>query len=83
MEVILAVSRWCPSCPAAEQVWRKLSHKEGFAFRTLDVGTPEGRRLSLEVGLKSVPTTLIDGRIVHVGVPTPAEARSLLQGERP
>lgn len=78
IKVQLLVSEWCAPCRGAEQVWRGVVEKKSIAFEVLDVGQPEGRTIVARVGLKTVPATVIDGVLKHLGVPTSAEAMAFV-----
>ena len=78
MSVVLLVSEWCPTCPAAEQVWRQVAAERDIRFSVLDMAQPEGRELVARLRLKSVPSLIIDGALVAVGTQSPAEARELV-----
>lgn len=77
-KVILAVSQWCTTCPDAAKLWRKLQKQYNFEFEEMDVGSPEGKKMAVRLYIRSVPSTIIGGQIVHVGVPTEEEAKKLL-----
>lgn len=78
-DVILLVSKWCEECIPADRVWKTLleEHKD-FTYRSIDVSDPEGRRLSIELYIRSVPSTIIDGKLSYVGIPTKEDANELL-----
>ena len=64
-------------CRDAEQVWRRVAERKSIAFEVLDVGQPEGREVVARLGVRTVPSTVIDGMLKHLGVPTPQEATAL------
>ncbi len=74
MKVQLLVSEWCAPCRGAEEVWQQIAQKKAIAFEVLDVGQREGRAIVAQLGVKTVPATVIDGVLKHVGVPTTREA---------
>lgn len=76
--VQLLVSEWCTPCRSAEQVWQGVARKKVIAFEVLDVGQPEGRAVVARVGVRTVPATVIDGALGHLGVPSPSEAMALV-----
>jgi len=78
MKVELLVSEWCPTCPAAEQVWRDVLEERAFDFAVVDVAQPEGRALVARLHLRSVPSVVVDGVLQAVGVQTPEAARRLV-----
>jgi glutaredoxin len=74
MKVQLLVSEWCAPCRGAEEAWRQAAGRKDFKFEVLDVGQPEGRSVVARLAIKTVPATVIDGALRHVGVPTVAQA---------
>ena len=74
IKVQLLVSEWCAPCRGAEEVWQQIAQKKAIAFEVLDVGQREGRAIVAHLGVKTVPATVIDGVLKHVGVPTSREA---------
>ncbi len=78
IKVQLLVSEWCAPCRSAEQVWLGVAQKKAIAFEMLDVGQPEGRAIVARLGVRTVPSTVIDGMLKHLGVPTSSEATELV-----
>ncbi|HSQ79591.1 MAG TPA: thioredoxin family protein [Casimicrobiaceae bacterium] len=78
VRVQLLVSEWCVPCRGAEEVWRAVAQKKSFAFEVLDVGQPEGRAIVSRLGVRTVPSTVIDGELKHLGVPSVGEATALV-----
>ena len=78
MRVQLLVSEWCVPCRGAEEVWRAVAQKKSFAFEVLDVAQPEGRAIVARIGVRTVPSTVIDGELKHLGVPSVGEATALV-----
>ena len=78
VKVQLLVSEWCAPCRGAEEVWQQVARRKAIAFEVLDVGQREGRAIVARVGLKTVPATVIDGTLRHVGVPSLADALGLV-----
>ncbi len=74
IKVQLLVSEWCAPCRGAEEVWQQVAQKKAIVFEVLDVGQREGRAIVAHLGVKTVPATVIDGVLKHVGVPTTREA---------
>jgi hypothetical protein len=74
MKVQLLVSEWCAPCRGAEEAWRQAAARKDFRFEVLDVGQPEGRSVVARLAIKTVPATVIDDALRHVGVPTLAQA---------
>ena len=78
MKLQLLVSQWCPTCPAAEKVWSEAAARQGFTLEVLDVGKPEGRRITSDLGIRTVPAMVIDGRLRSLGTCTLNEAVLML-----
>lgn len=78
MRVQLLTSEWCAPCRDAEEVWRAVAERRDIAFEVLDVAQPEGRSIVSRLGVRSIPSTVIDGTLKHIGVPSPAEATALV-----
>ena len=78
MKLQLLVSQWCPTCPAAERVWAEAAAREGIALEVLDAGKPEGRRIVVNLGIRTVPAMVIDGTLRSVGTCTLDEAQAML-----
>ncbi len=83
MKVQLLVSEWCVPCRAAEEVWLDVAGEKAIAFEVLDVGQPEGRTVVAALGVRTVPSTVIDGTLRHIGVPTRGEAMTLVAAAAP
>ena len=79
MKLQLLVSKWCPTCPAAEKVWSEAAAREGFELEVLDVGDPDGRRVVVDLGIRTVPAMVIDGKLRALGTSTISQASALLQ----
>ncbi len=78
MKVQLLVSEWCAPCRGAEQVWQGVARTKAIAFEVLDVGQPEGRAIVARLGVRTVPASVVDGLLAHVGVPSLQEANALV-----
>ena len=83
MKLQLLVSKWCPTCPAAESVWAGVASREGLSLEVLDVGDPAGRQIAVELGIRSVPAIVIDGKLRAVGTCTSTDALALLSERNP
>ena len=78
MKVELLVSEWCPTCPQAEQVWRKVAEERDIEFAVLDMMQPEGRALVQRLRIRTIPAVAIDGVLQGVGVQSMAEAHRMV-----
>ena len=79
MKLQLLVSQWCPTCPAAEKVWSEAAAREGLDLEVLDVGKPDGRHITSDLGIRTVPAMVIDGKLRSLGVCTVSEALAMLR----
>ena len=77
MKVELLVSEWCPTCPAAEKVWREVAAERDFRFAVVDLAQYEGRELAQRLGIRTIPAVAVDGVLTGVGVQSLAEARQM------
>ena len=80
MKIQLLVSKWCPTCPQAEQVWSEVARSASVDYEVLDVSERTGRELISLLRIKTVPAVVIDGQLKAVGVQPLAEAQALLGG---
>jgi glutaredoxin len=81
MKLQLLISQWCPTCPAAEKVWSEAAGRLALTVDVLDVGTPEGRRIASDLGIRTVPAMVVDGKLRSLGTCTLGEALSRLSPE--
>lgn len=79
IKVQLLVSEWCAPCRGAEETWQQVARQKAIAFEVLDVGQREGRAIVARIGLKTVPATVIDGTLRHVGVPALGQALAFVE----
>jgi len=79
MKLQLLVSKWCPTCPAAEKVWSEAAAREGLQLEVLDVGNSDGRRVVVDLVIRTVPAMVIDGKLRALGTSTISQALALLQ----
>jgi hypothetical protein len=49
MKLQLLVSKWCPTCPAAERVWSEAAAREGLKLEVLDVADSLGRSVAVDL----------------------------------
>ena len=61
-------------------MWSEAAAREGAALDVLDIGKPDGRRVSVELGVRTIPAVVIDGTLRAVGTCSLAEAVAMLQG---
>ncbi|MHB1529809.1 MAG: thioredoxin family protein [Acidiferrobacteraceae bacterium] len=68
MEVRLLVSKWCPVCPQAEEIWNQVAQQHPLDYKAIDITDPAGRELVSNLRIKTVPALVIDGKLRAVGV---------------
>lgn len=78
-KVSVIYATWCPSCPATKSFWKKLQSDFPFQYEEIDIDSAQGRELAERHNIKSVPTTLINGRSYFVGTPEKARAIQVLK----
>lgn len=78
MKVQLLVSKWCPSCPQAETIWREAAEKRPMDLEILDVADKAGREVVSRLRIKTVPAVVIDGSLKAVGVQPLSQVLQLL-----
>ncbi len=78
-EVILVKTKWCPYCPSASALWKELKKNYKFDYKEIDASTPEGQELVSKYNIMAVPTTIIDGKVAFVGVPSREKAEQALK----
>lgn len=78
-KVQLLVSQWCPTCPRAERMGEQVSKETGIPVEVLDVAQRPGRDIVANLMIRTIPATVIDGKLKFVGVPDLQAARSALQ----
>ena len=67
--VTLLVSSSCSACPSAKSLWKGLRVKYSFSYREIDISTPNGQELAERHSIRATPATIINGRLVFIGVP--------------
>ncbi len=80
MKIELLVSEWCPTCPAAERVWREVAAERDIELALVDLAQFEGRELARRLGIRTIPAVVLDGVLAAVGVQSLAEARQTVAG---
>lgn len=73
-KVILLTTTTCPYCPAAKKFWQELKRKYKFDYEEVDATSENGMKLVQKHMIMSVPTTIIDNKVVFVGIPNKEKA---------
>lgn len=74
VKVTLVKTKTCPYCPSASKLWQELQKTEKFEYEEVDAMTEKGQQIVSKLGIMSVPTTIIDDKVVFVGVPDKQKA---------
>ncbi|NOZ82193.1 MAG: hypothetical protein GXO63_03550 [Candidatus Micrarchaeota archaeon] len=80
VKVEILKTHTCPWCPVASEVVKSIARE----YENVDVietflETPEGAEKAKKLGVTSVPTILVEGKIFSVGVPDPDELRKAIE----
>jgi thiol-disulfide isomerase/thioredoxin len=78
VKVTLVHAKWCHFCPTARKTWQKLNDEYDFEYKEVDIDSPEGKELAEKFKIRSIPTTIIDDKIVFVGVPDEDQASKVV-----
>lgn len=78
MKLQLFVSESFAPCREAERVWRGIAAECGIELAVVDINGQAGRALAARLQVNVVPAVAADGRLLAIGVQTPAEARLVL-----
>jgi len=81
VKVILLVSKDCPYCPLAEDIWKELQKEYKFEFEEVDVNSEKGRELVKRYSIMAVPTTLVDDKIAFIGIPKKDKAMEIVKAK--
>lgn len=80
MKVQLLVSEWCEPCDKAEEIWRRVAEEREIQFEVLDMAQPEGREVARRLGIRTIPSVVIDDRLKALGVVSHSAALDLVAG---
>ena len=61
-----------------EKSWKGLRVKYSFSYREIDISTPNGQELAERHSIRATPATIINGRLVFIGVPPRQSAEKAL-----
>lgn len=68
IKVQLLVSEWCEPCGRAEEIWQAVARERDIRFEVLDMAQPEGREVARRLGIRTIPSVVIDDELKAVGV---------------
>lgn len=74
LKVQLLVSEWCEPCGRAEEIWQTVARERDIKFEVLDMAQPEGREVARRLGIRTIPSVVIDDELKAVGVITRTRA---------
>lgn len=81
MKIQLLITKGSEPCSRAQAVWRTVCAERKVELHVIDVQQPGGAELCEGLRLSALPALMLDGKLTAVGVQTPEEARSLLDGQ--
>ncbi len=67
ISILLLTQEHCGFCEQARDILQRLSREYWLSVSTLDMGSPEGQRLTVQGGLLFPPGILIDGEPFSYG----------------
>lgn len=79
--VTLLVSKSCAACPSAKSLWKGMRVKYSFSYREIEISSEAGRELAERHSIRATPATLINGRLIFIGVPPRESAEKALQAK--
>lgn len=79
MDVCLIVAEWCPQCPGAKTIWRRLSQEFRFGYEEIEIDSAKGRKIAAQFGLRSVPSVIVNQTLYPDVSRDLEQARSLLR----
>jgi thioredoxin len=78
----LLTGRWCSICPSAKSFWRELKDSNEFEYEEVDAESERGSELIERYSITTVPTSIIDGRVLFRGVPIHEQVEKLFKPSR-
>lgn len=82
VKVELVYTRICPFCQPAKELFRSLKKDYKFEYEEIDAATSKGQRLVEKYSIMSVPTIIIDSRLIFTGVPSKEKVIEAIKGEK-
>ncbi len=79
MKVTLIHADWCPVCRATKQLWNELKKEYSFDYEEVNLTSPQGLEYVKKYSLHSVPATLIEDKLVFLGLPEREKAIEALR----
>lgn len=80
MKVTLIHADWCPVCQATKKLWNELKNEYNFDYEEVSLTSPQGLDYVKKLSLHSVPATLMDGKLVFLGLPERGKAIEAVRG---
>ncbi len=75
MKVTLIHADWCPVCQATKKLWNELRKEYPFDYEEVNLTSPLGMEYVKKHSLHSVPATLIDDKVMFLGMPERKKAK--------
>ncbi len=74
VKVQLVYTKQCVYCPSAKILFKDLKKQYKFDYEEIDAMSPEGQNLVSKYSIMSVPSIIINNRLMFVGVPSKDKA---------
>lgn len=81
VKIQVVYTKMCPHCPAAKELFRSLKKEYQFDYEEIDATTPRGQKLLEKYSIMSVPTVIIDSKVIFTGVPPKEKVIEIIKGE--
>lgn len=69
VKVTVLTTKSCVYCPTAKKLWQDIRKEHKFDYEEVDALSEKGQEIVERHGIMSVPTTLIDGKVMFTGIP--------------
>lgn len=69
VKVTVLTTKSCVYCPTAKRLWQDIRKEHKFDYEEVDALSEKGQEIVERHGIMSVPTTLIDGKVMFTGIP--------------
>lgn len=69
VKVTILTTKSCVYCPTAKRLWADIKKDHNFDYEEVDALSEKGQQIVERHGIMSVPTTLIDGKVMFTGIP--------------
>ena len=75
----LLIAAQLPTCLETRDIWVHACQHHGVPLEVIELEDPAGQQLADELGLKSFPVLIADGKVRAVGRPKQQDATAILE----